>query len=305
MTNKLLVILGPNASGKSDLAIRIAKKFNGEIVSADSRQVYKGMDIGSGKVPPDTRLKTKKVGYYSKGIRHHLLDVADPQQYFSVVLYQKLAQKAIKDIQIRNKLPILCGGTGLYLSAIIEGWQFPAVPPNNKLRQKLSRFSLEALYQKLKAIAPQRAKNIDKNNKRRLVRALEIALSLGNIEPLKKVPPYYDIFILGIKRKEKELKKRITERLNKRLAQGMVEEVKKLKAAGISSQRLDDFGLEYRWVNRYLENKITFSEMREKLLKDIWRYAKRQMTWFKKIQNIHWIQTPEEAIRLIGKWTNQ
>lgn len=302
--NKLLVILGPNASGKSDLAIKIAKQFSGEIVSADSRQVYRGMDIGTGKVPRDTKPKTIKKEYYSGEIRHHLLDLVDPKQYFSVVQYQKLAQRAIKDIQRRGKLPILCGGTGLYLSAIIEGWQFPSVPPNNKLRQELSLLPKENLYQRLQAIAPQRAKNIDKNNKRRLVRALEIALTLGKINPLKKIPPSYNILILGIKRKEEELKKRIKERLDRRLAQGMLKEIKKLKAAGISSQRLDDFGLEYRWANRYLENKITFPAMKENLLKDIWRYAKRQMTWFKKIKNIHWIQTQEEAIRLTERWIN-
>jgi len=303
--NKLLVILGPNASGKSDLAIAIAKQFSGEIISADSRQVYRKMDIGTGKVPRDTKTKTAKKRYYSQGIRHHLLDVVNPDQYFSVVQYQKLAQRAIKDIQKRRKLPILCGGTGLYLSAIIEGWQFPSVPPNNKLRQELSLLSKQDLYQKLKSIAPQRAKNIDKNNKRRLIRALEIALSLGEVNPLKKIPPPYNILILGIKRDKEELKKRIKERLDKRLAQGMIKEVKKLKEDGISSQRLDDFGLEYRWVNRYLENKISFPEMKEKLLKDIWHYAKRQMTWFKRMKNIHWVQTQEEAISLVKKWISK
>jgi len=301
--SKLLVILGPTASGKSDLAIKIAKLFNGEVISADSRQVYKGMDIGTGKVEKDKiqdAYLRRQTDYYSSGIRHHLLDVVDPKEYFSVAQYQKLALSAIKDIQQRNKLPILCGGTGLYLSTIIEGWQLPNVPPNAKLRQELEKLNIEQLSQKLRKLDSERTTTIDKNNKHRLIRAIEIATSKGSVPLLIKKPLEWNILILGIKKDKKELKELILERLKKRFEEEMIEEVKKLKENGISSKRLEDFGLEYRWVNRYLENQVNYKEMFDSLYRDICNYTKRQMTWFKKIPNVHWVTKNEEAIKLAG-----
>ena len=306
--NKLLVILGPTASGKSDLAIKVAKLFNGEIISADSRQVYRGMDLGTGKIPKDTRYKIldaclrRQAEYYSHNIRHHLLDVSDPKEYFSVAQYQKLALKAIKDVQKKGKLPILCGGTGLYISSVIEGWKLPNVPPNAKLRQELEGLSAEQLFQKLRELDPKRATTIDKNNKRRLIRAIEIATFKGYIPLLIKKPLTWDILILGIKKNKEELKKLILERLEKRIEEGMIDEIKKLKENGISSKRLEDFGLEYRWLNRHLEKKITLLEMKEGLYRDICHYAKRQMTWFKKIKNINWLENPLQAIQITKNW---
>jgi len=299
---KLLVILGPTASGKSDLAIKLAKLFNGEIISADSRQVYKGMDIGSGKVP----LKKIKGKLYSNGIRHHLIDVANPQEYFSAAQYQKLALKAIKDIQKRGKLPILCGGTGLYISSVVEGWQFPKAKPNLKLRKELENLTGEELFLKLKKLDARRAKAIDKNNKRRLIRALEIILQNKKIEPLKKNPLKMEVLVIGIKKDKEVLRQKIKKRLEKRLKEGMIKEVKKLKQKGVSSKRLEDFGLEYRWVNRYLEKKIDYKEMKETLEKEIIKYAKRQMTWFKnQIKRVKWVQLEKEAIILVKKFLEE
>jgi len=297
--------LGPTASGKSDLAIKIAKLFNGEIISADSRQVYRGMDIGTGKVSKDKIQDTclrRQAKYYSSGIRHHLLDVADPKEYFSVAQYQKLALKAIKDVQERDKLAILCGGTGLYLSAIIEGWQLPDVPPDDSLRQKLEELNLQDLFLKLQQLDSQRTKTIDKNNKHRLIRAIEIATFKGYIPLLIKKPLKWNILILGIKTNKEELKKLTLERLEKRIEEGMIEETKKLKESSIPSKRLEDFGLEYRWLNRYLEKKITFLEMKEGLYRDICHYAKRQMTWFKKIPNVHWVANDNETMQLVNNF---
>jgi len=289
---KLIVILGPTASGKSDLAVKIAKKFNGEIVSADSRQVYKGMDIGSGKI-------TKKE---MKGVPHYLLDVASPKRRFTVAQYKKLALQAIKKIHQKNKVPILCGGTGFYIQAVVDGIIIPAVPPDQKLRAKLEKLSTFQLYQKLKKLDPKRAKTIEKDNRRRLIRALEIVLKTGQPVPPLKRKILFDVLIIGLKKSPTELKRLIKKRLLKRLKQGMVREVKRLKKAGLSWPRLDEFGLEYRWLARYLQKKVTYSEMIQKIQKESEQYAKRQMTWFKRDHRIHWIKNQKQAEQLLRKF---
>ena len=288
--NKLLVIVGPTASGKTDLSIKLAKRFNGEIISADSRQVYKGMDIGTGKV-------TKKE---MAGIPHHLLDVARPQAKFDVVKYRKKALRAIKDIQKRKKLPILIGGTGFYIQAVVDGIVLPRVKPNWKLRKELEKKSNSELFQQLKKIDPNRAKSIDKDNPRRLIRAIEIALITKKPVPeLKKSPIDSEVLVLGVKKNKKEIEKLIKKRLLKRLKIGMIAEVKKLHTSGLSWKRLEEFGLEYRYIAQFLQKKITRKEMIERIQKESEHYAKRQMTWWKKDKRIHWIKTPKEAQSLI------
>ncbi len=303
---KIIVILGPTASGKSELAVKLAKKFNGEIISADSRQVYKGLDIGSGKI-------TKKE---MRGIPHHLLSVASPKKIFTVAQYQKLAKKAIKKISRKGKLPIICGGTGLYINAVLYDYKLPKVKPRIELRKQLEKKSTEELFERLKKLDPRRAKGIDKYNRRRLIRAVEICVATGKpISPLAKLADY-DALKIGIKKSPEELKKRIKKRLFRRLKlrKGMIEEVKKLREQSISWQRLDDLGLEYRYVSRYLRGLINKKEMIDSILKESWRYAKRQMTWFKRdpegkpfvsygaSKNITWINSPQEAFLIIQDW---
>lgn len=291
---KIIVILGPTSSGKSDLAVDIARRFDGEVISADSRQVYRGMDLGSGKI-------TKKE---MKGVPHYLLDVASPKQRFSVTRYKILANKSIKKIQIKNKIPILCGGTGQYINTVIDNWQIPAVKPNLKLRAQLNKKSPAELFALLKKLDPRRAKTIDRYNPRRLIRAIEIAKQLGKVPPLKINQPF-DLLILGIKKSPKELKKRIAVRLEKRLKQGMLAEIKKLRSQGVSWQKLDDFGLEYRWLSRYMRGQISRQAMIAELQKEIEHYAKRQMIWFKKYNpQTHWIRTSRQAEKLVGNFLN-
>src|SRR3989344_6972098 len=277
---KIIVILGQTASGKSELAVKIARKFNGEIISADSRQVYKGLDIGSGKI-------TKKE---MRGIKHHLLDVASPKRIFTVSQYQKLAKKAIQQILKKWKIPIICGGTGLYIDSIIYDWQLPEVSPQPKLRKRLEKRTAEELFKKLQKLDFRRAKNIDKNNRRRLIRALEIVLITGKpVSSFQKISSY-DVLLIGIKKSPEELRRLIKKRLLKRLRQGMIKEAKILhEKQKISWQRLDDLGLEYRYVSRYLRGMISKSEMIEMIEKESWQYAKRQITWFKRDKNIYWI----------------
>ncbi len=300
---KLLVILGPTASGKSDLAVELARQFNGEVISADSRQVYKGMDIGSGKI-------TKKE---MKGISHYLLDVASPKKRFTVFQFQKLARKAIKNIRKHGKLPILCGGTGLYIQSIVDGLIIPEIPPDSKLRAKLEKLTTEKLFAKLLKLDPRRAKNIDRHNRRRLIRALEIVIKTGKPVPLlscrhpkfisgsNEMPKQvrHDILLIGITLPKKQLSTRIKKRLLKRLRQGMITEIKKLRKSGVSWKRLEEFGLEYRAVAQYLQGKIIKQEMAYKIQKESEQYAKRQITWFRKDTRIIWIKNYKEAEKLV------
>jgi tRNA dimethylallyltransferase len=282
---KVIVILGQTATGKSDLAVQIAKKYNGEVISADSRQVYQGLNIGTGKI-------TKKE---MRGVRHHLLDVVDPKKVFSVAEYKKLADAAILDVHARGKLPIICGGTGFYIDAVTKGIVLPEVPPNKKLRKILDKRSAPALYKMLLKLDPARAKSIDKNNKVRLVRAIEIAKALGKVPALKEASPMYKFIQIGLYLPEAELRKKINKRLLARVKSGMLKEAQKLRRGGLSSSRMLELGLEYRYQGLYLNKKITKEEMTEKLNTEIYKYAKRQMTWFKRDKKVKWFKGGENT----------
>lgn len=305
--SKTIVIMGPTASGKSDLGLALAKKYDGEIVSADSRQVYRGMDIGTGKVPRDNQQPTinkKRGAYFSEGIRHHLIDVASPKRNYNVTHFVRDAKRAIADIKKRGKTPIICGGTGFWIQALIEDNPFPAVKPNPALRQKLSKLSIATLFTELEKKDPIRAKNIDARNKIRLIRALEICAALGTVPPL---PKSYQLqtesyLIIILNPSQEILYQNIAVRLEKRMDQGMVSEVERLRAEGISWKRLESFGLEYKYIALFLQKKITLEVMKERLEFEIRHYAKRQLTWLRRFEKtipLHWITSREEAEKLI------
>lgn len=282
---KMIVVVGPTASGKSDLGIFLAQKLNGEIISADSRQVYRGMDIGTGKV-------TKRE---QKLVPHHLLDVANPKRQFTAEQFQKLGSKALRDILKRHKLPIIVGGTGFYIDALVSGQIFPSVPPNARLRAKLEKQTAEQLFEKLSKLDAVRAHSIDRHNKRRLIRALEIIDALGSVPSLPTTSPY-DVLWLGITWPKEKLAQRIQKRLDARFRQGMIKEIQRLHDASVSWKRLEDFGLEYRWIARYLQKKIALSDMKKALFRDIVHYSKRQMTWFNRNKNISWVSSKSDAL---------
>jgi tRNA dimethylallyltransferase len=298
--NKVVVILGPTASGKSDVAIKLAQKFNGEIISADSRQVYRRMDIGTGKVTPAEQ----------KMAVHHLLDVVDPNDEFNISHFKKLAEKAIEDILKRGKVPIICGGTGFWIKSVVDDVQLPEVKPDKELRNLLSNKSAEELFAMLKKLDSKRAGNIDPKNKVRLIRAIEICESVGKVPLInnESINKKYDFLQIGIDVPKEILNEKIKKRLGQRFSKGMAEEVQDLNnppaGGGVSWERLEYFGLEYRWIARYLQQKISLDEMVERLYFDIIHYAKRQMTWFKKDKRILWLKNYNEIEKTVTKFLN-
>lgn len=283
-----MVIVGPTASGKTRLSVQLAKKFNGEIVSADSRQIYKSLDIGSGK---DKHLY--------KNVPVHLLDIASPKRTFTVSQFQKQAFKTIDKIHERNRLPILCGGSGLYIKAVTEGLNFPVSKPDLKLRRKLAKKSLAQLLALLKKKDFKTYSNIDKHNRRRIERALEILIHTKRPLAPTATPPPYRMLILGLKTDKDKLKRNISKRLIERLDNGLIAEVKNLKKS-LSDKRLNSLGLEYAWVNKYLNKQINRPQLVSGLSKAIIDFAKRQITWFNKNKQIIWMDGTDTATELVS-----
>lgn len=284
-------MVGQTATGKSDLAVELARIVGGEVVSADSRQVYRGLDIGSGKI-------TKKE---MRGIPHHLLDVASPRRIFTVAQYQKKARAAVAGIISRAAVPIVCGGTGMYVDALTRGQIFPAINPNPRLRKELSRKSVGELFELLKKRDPRRAKTIDPFNRVRLIRALEIIHETGQAVPtLAHRDNFWDVLYIGLAQPETALRIRIHARLIRRIRGGMTAEVRRLhEKDGVSWARLEALGLEYRYVSRYLRGMISRNETIATLDKEIYRYAKRQTTWFARNKEIVWVKNTAEAVAVV------
>jgi tRNA dimethylallyltransferase len=294
---KLVVILGTNASGKSELGLRLAEHFGGEIVSADSRQVYRGLDLGSGKITPAQAARVK----------HHLIDVAEVSEYYSLARYQRAAYHAIDSMVSAGKLPFLVGGTGLYIRAIVEGYQLVDVPPNEELRAELESLPLPQLVERLKTSDPDAAQCIDKSNRRRLIRAIEVASAGCTGAAAHTTLPRYDCLQLGLTWPRDILVERIEKRLRERLAQGMIDEVAGLRARGVSDLRLDKLGLEYRYIARYLRGELgTLDDLRVQLGIAIRQFAKEQLTWFRRDKKIIWLDPFndyfQEACHRIQDW---
>ncbi|MFA6227873.1 MAG: tRNA (adenosine(37)-N6)-dimethylallyltransferase MiaA [Patescibacteria group bacterium] len=321
---KLIVILGPTATGKTRLAVALARRFGGEIISADSRQVYRGMDIGTGKdlqeyVLTGSAVKsTGRTGRALKGhsgrvlgghkttgnMPYHLIDIIQPMTPFNVAKYQKLAYRSIEGVLARGKVPILCGGTGLYIDAVTRGYEFGGALADKELkalRNRLDKLSLPRLLARLKKIDLPTYKTIDRKNRRRVQRAVEIYYQTGRKKSVgdRPVKSDYDLLIIGVKFPLAEIYRRIDSRLETRIKEGMIKEIKKLRRQGVSWKRLEEFGLEYRYVSRYLRGLIGYREMLEQLRNEIHHFAKRQLTWFKRNKDIVWVNEPQEAERAI------
>jgi tRNA dimethylallyltransferase len=328
---KIIAVVGPTASGKTALGIFLAQKLNGEIISADSRQVYKGLDIGTGKV-------TKKE---MAGIPHHLLDIASPKKQFTVDDFTQKGKKALEQIFQNKKTPIIVGGTGFYVDALLGRLTYSNVPPNPKLRAQLAKKSAQELFKLLKKLDPERAKNIDPQNPRRLIRAIEVAKGIirepaadpltstgsatgsaaGLGAPTKLVAEPVDaetlsglprdaeslpeVLYLGINPSDTKLRKNIQLRLKSRLKQGMIAEAKKLHTQGVSYKRMEELGLEYRHLARFLQGRLNRLAFETELEHAIWHYARRQRTWFRRNKEIQWVTSKTKALALAKKFLRE
>ncbi len=299
MNYNLITILGTTAVGKTYLAAQLANRFNGEIISADSRQVYIGMDIGTGKDITDYNIE-------GKIIPHHLIDVIEPKEEFNLFLFNKYFYESFSDITSRSKTPFLVGGTGLYLHSILSGYELNKVEFDQARYTELNELEINDLRERLKKVSLSLHNTTDLLVKERIIRAIMIAEKENNKEVLKKSD--VNSLTIGIRLEREEIKKRITARLKHRLQNGMIEEVKKLIDDGISFERLNLFGLEYKFIGKYLSGELSYNDMYQKLNSAIHSFAKRQMTWFRKMERegtvIHWIEGPNlnEADLLISKY---
>lgn len=280
---KLIVLVGPTAVGKTALSIRLAHRFQGEIISGDSMQIYKGMDIGTAKVTKEEMA----------GIPHHLIDIKEPDESFSVAEFQKLVRKKITEITERGRIPILVGGTGLYIQSVIYDYQFTDVPRDSSLRAELEQTAIEKgelyLHQQLKEVDPKSAESIHPHNVRRVIRALEIYYTTGKpmsehqSEQLSR--ELYHTAIVGLTMERSKLYERINQRVDLMISQGLIEEVKELRKRGIRNcQSVQAIG--YKEIYDYLDGKVTLDEAIEQLKKNSRRYAKRQFTWFRNKMNV-------------------
>ncbi len=314
---KVIAIVGPNASGKSDLGIAVAREFNGEVLSADSRQVYRRMDLGTGKVRGSILTGEGRsyralgrlfdvVPLRCEGVNHWLIDIVEPHEPFTVAEYQKLAHALIGDIGSRARLPLMVGGTGLYVRAVLEGLSFPCQASQPELRAELGKLCAAELRELLLAKDRRAGDFVDLSNPRRMVRALEVLSSPGgSLEQLRKREPVpFESLTVGILIEREELKKRIYRRLVDRLEKGMIDEVEKLLQSGLPPERMESFGLEYRYIYRYCAGMLKYQEMVQLLYQEICRFAKRQYTWFRKYGNVNWITTPDEAFTRISLFLN-
>jgi len=298
---KIVAIVGPTASGKTDWSLRIAQKFNGEIISADSRQIYKYMDIGTAKVPGEWKRNGVRRSYFVEGIVHHLIDFLNPGKTFTLAEFRDKALKYAKLAIKHNKLPMIVGGTGLYVQAVLDNYEIPRVNANKKLRTSLEEKTHEELMLLLQQMDPESAKHIDPLNKRRIIRALEVCILTGEqfSSMKKKGEPLFDVLIIAPKVDRELLHERISLRVDGMIEMGLEKEIRNLLKQKYSWNLTSMNGIGYRQMRSYIEGEETLEEAKEKLKRDTRRFARRQMTWFRRDKRIQWVESYEEAEALV------
>jgi tRNA dimethylallyltransferase len=309
--SKVIVILGPTASGKSGMGIKFAKKYNGEIISCDSRQFYIGMDVGTAKVK-SLKSKVKNIAdrkqkiVYSENIAHYMIDIIKPDQDFSVAEFKKQAEEIINDILRRKKLPIIVGGTGLYIQAIVDNLSIPEVPPDFKLRKKFEKIDIEKLWARLIKLDPKSASFVQRQNKRRIIRALEVCIKTG--KPFssfqKKGEPKYNFLQIGIKVDREKLYKRIDKRVDQMIDDGLIREVKKLnKKYSWRLPAMTGIGYgEFKGKLNKIKDEKVLTEIIQQIKYHTHQYARRQESWFKRDEKIKWIEKYSEANKLVKEF---
>lgn len=313
--NRILVILGPTATGKTDIALQIASKFNGELVAADSRQIYKGLDIGTGKFPSDPTHEVRRTGlrrsvWEINGVKIWMYDEISPKKQYTVFDYVKDASNAVDNISKRNKLPIIVGGTGLYIKALLEGLDNLSIPVNRDLREE--KLSLSELQQRLQNISPDQWSKLNKSdsqNPRRLLRSIELASMNPYIERqvITGLSKRFRVLKIGLTASKEILNEKVDSRVLSRLDQGMIEEARNLNKKGVTFERMKQLGLEYGILADFLKNKITRNQLITIMQTKIHQYVKRQLTWFKKMEDINWFDVADKKFsqkveKLVRKW---
>ncbi len=299
----LIAVCGPTASGKTRLGVAVARHVGGEILSVDSRQVYRGLDIGSGK-------DLDEYGHGSDAVPHHLIDIVDPGETYTLWRYQGDFYQTFREVHGRGRIPVAVGGTGLYLEAVIKHYRVPNVPEDRALREEMMRVGKDTLATLLRDESPEVAAGTDMSSKKRIVRGLEIARFARehDVHRGHAAPPEIHALVLAVRHPRPELRRRIRERLEQRLADGMIDEVRALRQRGVSDERLAMFGMEYRHIAAYLRGDVDPGTMREALYADICRLAKRQLTYVRGMERrgtpVHWIDgcDTKRAIALVNEW---
>lgn len=299
---KLIVIVGPTASGKTDWSLRIAKKYNGEIISADSRQVYKHMDIGTAKVEGEWKWKGMRKIFCVENIPHYLIDFLSPKKKFTVSEFRSKALKGIAHIRKRGAVPMIVGGTGLYVQSVIDNFDIPHIKPHKKLRAELEQKTNEVLFEELKTLDPVGAERIDKHNKRRLIRALEVCMLSGVpfSQLQQKGKELFDLLIIAPKAEREVYAERINKRVDGMIKNGLIEEITKLRKKGYKWSDPGMSGIGYKQFKDFFEGEETLEEAVDHLKHDTRQFAKRQMTWFKRDSRIHWCTTFKQADKLVA-----
>ena len=302
MKPKIILVLGPTASGKTSLSIKLAQEFSGEVISVDSRQIYRQMNIGTAKEPSDLQPTTYNLQpYLIQGIPHHGIDIVNPDQEMSAAEFKTYAEQKIEEIVARGNVPILAGGTGFWAQTIVDNLQIPAVVPDPELRANLKKQDLESLFLRYQKLDPVGAEVIDRQNKLRLIRALEVCIKTDRpfSEQQSKGDPKYDVLQLGIETERSELYKRIDQRVDQMIDQGLVEEVQGLQDQ-YGCDALAMTGIGYRQICQHLNGSVTLKDAIKQIKQDTRNYAKRQMSWFRRDKSIQWIKEYQEAEQLVS-----
>jgi len=301
---RVVCVVGPTSAGKTDLGLKLSESFGGEVINADSRQIFKGFDIGTGKPPGKSGRYEGQRAFMVQGVPHYLMDFLDPEKMFTVTEWRDKAMKAVRGISKRNQVPLVVGGTGLYIKALVDNYAFPRIPPQPALRAAYEKKPLSELVDLLLKLDSDASQAVDLKNPRRVIRALEVATFSGKpfTKQKKLGKPLVDALQVGIKRPREELYARIDKSIDNMLKEGWIEEIRKAQTKGVSESAPAMTSIGYRELLKYLKGDESLERAVELTKRSVHRYAKRQETWFKRDKRIMWFKESDEAVKAVGEW---